>query len=357
MRIIQIIDSLEVGGAERMAINYANSLAKKVTFSGLVATRKEGNLKSQIDNKVNYLFLNKKRAVDLSAVFKLKSYCKKYQVEYIHSHGTSYFNAFLLKLVYPKIKIIWHDHNGERSNQQLKQNKSLWFCSKFFSGIVVVNHALENWCIHNLNFKEVLYLPNFTLFSNSENKVTFLKGESGKRVLCLANLRHPKNHSLLLEVAIKIKKEYPDWTFHLVGNDLEDAYSGQLKETIRINNLKESVYIYGLKNDTDHIIQQATICVLTSVSEGLPVALLEYGLYKKPVVSTRVGEIPLIVKDGENGFIVPSNDVGLFYNALEKLIIDSNLRDSLGESLYKTVSENNSENAVINQYLDWINKL
>lgn len=61
MRIVQIIDSLEVGGAERMAVNYANALSGKISFSGLVVTRKEGDLRSKIDKKVDYLFLNKKK--------------------------------------------------------------------------------------------------------------------------------------------------------------------------------------------------------------------------------------------------------------------------------------------------------
>ena len=60
MRILQLIDSLEAGGAERMAVNYANALATTLEFSSLVATRKEGPLLGEIDSKVIYLFLNKK---------------------------------------------------------------------------------------------------------------------------------------------------------------------------------------------------------------------------------------------------------------------------------------------------------
>ena len=44
MRIVQIIDSLEIGGAEKMAVNYANALSERIVFSGLVTTRREGNL-------------------------------------------------------------------------------------------------------------------------------------------------------------------------------------------------------------------------------------------------------------------------------------------------------------------------
>ena len=61
MRVVQIIDSLDAGGAERMAVNYANAMANEIEFSGLVTTRKEGDLKPQISINVSYLFLKKKR--------------------------------------------------------------------------------------------------------------------------------------------------------------------------------------------------------------------------------------------------------------------------------------------------------
>jgi len=71
MRIVQIIDSLAVGGAEKMAVNYANALSGKIEFSGLVATRAEGTLKNQLHEAVSYLFLNRKKVIDFGAIFKL----------------------------------------------------------------------------------------------------------------------------------------------------------------------------------------------------------------------------------------------------------------------------------------------
>ena len=72
MRIVQVIDSLEVGGAEKMAVNYANALSERIDFSGLIATRAEGNLKKQLNGKVSYLFLNRKGTIDFSAALRLK---------------------------------------------------------------------------------------------------------------------------------------------------------------------------------------------------------------------------------------------------------------------------------------------
>lgn len=357
MKILQLIDSLDAGGAEMMAVSYANALNDQIEFSGIVATRKEGELKGKIENPSHYMFLNRKKVIDFNAVLNLKKYIKKNKIDFIHAHGTSFFIAVLTKIIYPKIKVVWHDHSGERANQNRDKNMLLRYCSFLFSGCVVVNHSLEDWAKKNLKSKNILYLPNFTRFNALEEKITSLKGEENKRIVCLANLREPKNHQMLVNVAALLVDQYPDWTFHFIGNDLNDNYSLQLKKSITQNSLNEIVYIYGLKMDTANIINQSTIAVLSSTSEGLPVALLEYGLLKKAVVATAVGEIPLIIKNGKNGFIVPPNEVELFLEFLIKLIENSNLRSEMGNALYKTIYQNHSQESVINQYLNWLVKI
>ena len=107
MRILQLIDSLEAGGAERMAVNYANALQKKLGFSALCTTREEGQLKAMLSPEVGYLFLGKKKALDFKAILKLRSYVKKNKIEFIHAHSSSFFTAVLLKNEPVWISEIW----------------------------------------------------------------------------------------------------------------------------------------------------------------------------------------------------------------------------------------------------------
>ena len=357
MKIVQIIDSLEIGGAEKMAINYANALSKKVEFSGLVATRAEGNLKSQLNSSVSYLFLNKKSILDFVSVFKLRNYCKKNKVQYLQPHSSSYFTALLVKIIYPKVTIIWHDHNGLSEFISSEKSFALKIASFFFKGIIVVNYKLKDWAEKELNCKKIIYLPNFTTFDNAIVNETILNGIDGKRIVCLANLRDQKNHFFLLEIADKLKKSHADWTVHLIGKDFQDEYSNKIRKLILDNKLEKNVFIYGSKNDVQNILKQSDIAILTSKSEGLPVSLIEYGLSKKAVVTTNVGEIPLIIKDNFNGFIVKADDANSFYEQLLKLIGNSNLRIQMGEALYQTIIENNSKEAVIANYLSWVESL
>lgn len=357
MRILQIIDSLDIGGAEKMAVNYANSLAVAIEFSGLVATRKEGHLKTQIHSNVDYLFLRKKKTIDLPAIFRLRKYCKANKINYLQAHSSSFLTAFLVKLTLPGIKIIWHDHNGLSEFISNKKSMVLQFCSYFFKGIVVVNYQLKNWAEKTLHCKNCIYLPNYTILNTSEQKETLLLGNQGKKIVCLANFRFQKNHFLLIDVAKKLKISHPDWSFHLIGKDFNDDYSAKIKQAVADNILENTVFIYGSKTDTQNIIEQSDIAILTSQSEGLPVALLEYGMNKKPVVATKVGEIPMIIKDGINGRIVDNYDDEAFYHALTDLIDDQEMRIGVGNQLFETIVENNSETAVIKNYLNWINTI
>lgn len=350
MRILQLIDSLETGGAERMAVNYANILSQKIELSALIATRAGGGLESQIDSKVVFEILNKKSTIDFKSIKSLYRFCKFNKINWIHAHSSSFFLAVIIKCLLPSIKIVWHDHYGTKSQITRLFKYSLFISKHLFSVILVVNDDLKKWSETILKHKKVYYLPNFT-FSNNFLAFTELSFKYSKKILCLANLRFQKNHELLLKVASVIKNKYPHWTFHLVGDNKNDGYAENIKQMIKTNQLENNVFIYGSKQDIDNIIIQSDICVLTSRIEGLPVSLIEYGKNKKPVVCTAVGEIPNIINN-QNGFIVPSDDVDAFVNALVSLIENPELRKTMGENLYKTIQNDFSAEIIIEKYLD-----
>lgn len=353
MRILQLIDSLEAGGAEKMAVNYANSLLDYFSFSSLVVSRKEGLLKEQLKKEVAYLFLKKKAAFDLMAILKLRAFVKQNRIDLIHAHGTSFFLAFLVKMTMPRLKIIWHDHYGNSEFLEKRKTLAIKFCSLFFYGILSVNTKLEAWARNKLYAKRIVYLPNFVSFEDSEESQTVLKGEAGKRIICLANLRPQKNHFLLLEVAKKIKAKFPDWSFHMVGKDFNDAYSKEIKKMVSAG-LSETVFLYDSRKDIQNILQQSEIAVLTSSSEGLPVALLEYGYYQKAVVATDVGQISAVITDHANGFLVDSSDEIAFCAKLELLLTDALLREQFGKALKSTIDERHTAAAILDRYLKFI---
>ncbi|MCV9927473.1 glycosyltransferase [Flavobacterium sp. LS1R49] len=357
MRIVQIIDSLEAGGAERMAVNYANALSKKIEFSGLIVSRKEGLLFNQIAKNVSYLFLKKKKTIDFQAVSRLRKYLKNNKVDVIHAHSSSFFIAVLVKLTLPKIKIIWHDHYGISQDLSSRKNLGLKLGSLSFTGIISVNSALKDWAKSYLWCSNLVYFPNFVVDSSVSAEKQSLHGFAGKRIVCVANLRPQKNHELLIDVANSIKDKFPDWTFHLFGKDFEDSYSDKLKKKIDDLKLQKTVFFYGTTDNVGSALEQCQIAVLPSLSEGLPLAILEYGIFKLPVVATNVGEISKIITSEKEGLIVESDNLNEFVAALEKLIVDQKMRDEVAVALHNNVQLNFSETTIIKEYLLWLKSL
>ena len=348
MKILQLIDSLEAGGAERMAVNYANSLGSRIEFSALAATRKEGPLKERLNENVSYLFLERKRTFDFKAVSKLKKFIKEQQIQIIHAHGTSFFLAVLLKLTYPKIKIVWHDHHGGRAAQSIYKNKILKSCSRFFDAVVVVNTELKSWAMANLTVKNILYLPNFAVKDGNEKKRTILKGEEGKRIVCLSNLRNPKNHIVLLEAFFNLGLKNKGWSLHFVGKEYNDDYSLQLKQFIKNNDLDNSVFIYGSAPDVYNILEQGSIGVLASLYEGFPVTLLEYGLSDLAVVSTNVGYCSEIIQDEKTGLVFDPTDRKKLEIQLDRMVRDKEFRMEMAAALNESIQLKYSEEIVMN---------
>ncbi|MDB2463046.1 glycosyltransferase, partial [Algibacter sp.] len=315
MRVLQLIDSLEAGGAERVAVNIANGLSSKIEASFLCATRKEGFLKESLLPEVGYVFLNKKKAIDFKAIKRLNSIIKKHDIQIIHAHSTSFFLATMARLINSKLVIVWHDHYGDSEYLENRKFKVLNRCSKCFSHIFSVNETLKTWAHVKLKFKNVSYLPNFAAINRTEGE-TKLKGVSRKRIVCLANLRPQKDHIMLFSAFEKVLKSYPEWTLHCVGKDLMDDYSKEVQNSIKKLGLDNAVYLYGSRPDVYNILKQSEIGVLSSKSEGLPLALLEYGFAKLAVVSTTAGECKTVINHKNNGLLVEPNSPNELAKAL-----------------------------------------
>lgn len=356
MKVLQLIDSLHAGGAERVAVNFANALVLKTDGSFICATREEGVLKNSINKSVSYLFLNKKYTLDIRAIKRLHNYVRINDIDIIHAHSSSFFLATLVKFLNKKLKIVWHDHYGNSEFLEDRKSAVLRFCSKYFSQVFCVNEDLVSWGKNYLSNNNIKYLPNYAVLDNSIPE-TELYGLNDKRIVCLANFRPQKDHFTLIEAFNSILVNFPEWSLHCVGKDFNDEYSLKIKEKIHKLGLSKNVYLYNSKSDISNILKQCQIGVLSSKSEGLPLALLEYGLANLAVISTNVGDCKKVIQNNVNGILVEKNNFKTFGESLELLISTPEIRNKFSENLNSFVKESWSEKAVIFKLCNYYNKL
>lgn len=354
MKILHLIDSLNPGGAERMAVSYVNVLAEQGVEAHLWATREEGLLKGTLKPEVHYRFLKRKGPVGFKALFAASRQIKKENIRLIHAHSTSWFFGTLLKWLNPSVKLVWHDHYGSRYLSDKQLNKTLIYCSRYFDRTFAVNRDLVHWHHTHLKQSQNEYIPNFVI-SPSRKFLADSKNNTSKIIVCVANLRKPKNHHLLIQAFANVHKIAPEWKLQLIGKQIADAYSDSLQELINHYSLEGVVTLFGEQGDIYNRLQYATIGVLSSDMEGLPMTILEYALAGLPVVTTDVGFCGEVIQ--ENGKLVPPGDAEALASALLEYIQQPQLRQNDARLLKQHVLKHYTEAAVMPLVLEHYSEL
>ena len=158
------------------------------------------------------------------------------------------------------------------------------------------------------------------------------------RILCVARLVKVKNHALLLRACALLKERGLRFRCVLVGDGAE---RGQLQARRAELRLEDVVEISGAASQAGVLEhwRQATIGVLTSSSEGMPVALMEAAACGVPVVATAVGGVAELVENGRTGLVVPEGDADALAEALERLLRKPDTAREMGRAARRRAEE------------------
>ncbi|TVP58433.1 MAG: glycosyltransferase family 1 protein [Gemmatimonadales bacterium] len=164
----------------------------------------------------------------------------------------------------------------------------------------------------------------------------------------VANLaRSVKGGKYLIEALPIIARECPEARVLLVGHT---EGLDPLLERAEALDVRDRLIVTGFRSDVDRLYPLMTVSVLTSLSEGLSITLLESMRNGLPVVATRVGGNPEVVEDGETGILVPPGDPEAFGSAVVKLLGDPALRKSMGRAGRDRVKRHFSISTVARRY-------
>lgn len=312
MRILQLVDSLAIGGGERMAVNIANYFHSEGVSHLLVVSRDTGPLSELIVAQNELKFLKKKSFFDLRSFLSLLKLVSSFKPTHIHAHDSSIYWASGIKLFFPKLKIIWHAHYGGLIGDDKRFGKNIPRIARFIDLMVAVNEELVDWAKKELPIiKHAVFIPNFPFIPQLEKVKS-----SEDLIICIANLKPPKNHFLLVKAFSRFVEKFPSYELELIGSQEDTEYTQQLKELIITLGLTEKIKLIGPKIDLISFFQRAKFAVLSSEVEGLPVSLLELGLAEVPVISSEVGYCGELLGFGEFGYLFPSGNEDLLVESM-----------------------------------------
>ena len=178
-------------------------------------------------------------------------------------------------------------------------------------------------------------LQKFSSFSGAGVREEFGLPADRQLIGVVGRLHEQKAHGdLFRALALLPQVRAGELTCLVVGTgDLLDSLKQQVKEL----GLETTVLFTGMRKDVPRLVASLDAFVMSSHWEGLPIALLEAMASSKAVLCTRVGGIPDVVTDGDNGLLVDAGDVAGFAQQLGRLLQDADLRLRLGRRARETV--------------------
>ncbi len=170
----------------------------------------------------------------------------------------------------------------------------------------------------------------------------------------IARLVAVKGHRYLLDAFKMVLHAHPAARLLIVG---DGVLKGRLVAYARDIGISANVIFAGLRYDIPRVISACDIITLSSLNEGLGIAILEAMAMKKPVVASDSGGIPEIVKDGEAGYLVPPKDPAAMAERIGALIDDPAASRSMGENGLKKINASFSIEAKIDELERLYNEL
>lgn len=345
MKVIQLIDSLEIGGAERMCVNIANTFSANNISNAIVVTRPPYTLRNQLNSQTQLFTAHKNSRWDVFSFRQIHKFIRHYKPDVIHAHSTTILWACFLKILNPKVTLLWHDHFGNRS--MASDNFIHRLLSFFLFGIITVNESLTQFHREKMFVPEnrIQYIPNFP----SLDMPSSVQKEPSTMIIN-ANFIPVKDHLTLLKALALVKTRGIPFTLIMIGKEVDTAYTRQLKEFTEAHELTNSVVFKGQISTIEPFLAQASIGVLTSLSEGLPVSMLEYGMAGLAVVCTDVGQCSTVLGKGKFGWIIPPSNVEQLADTLEQLLKHPEQAQIKAKKFQYHVSENYSAGRFLQEY-------
>ncbi len=260
--------------------------------------------------------------------------------------GKVFYRDFLFVLC---IKIfgvtpIYHLH-GKGIDLKAKNRFDLFLYRFTFrnSNIIHLSNGLLNREINPLNVKNCNCKVVENGIVNKNANIDFSKhNDEVVKILFLSHVILSKGIQVLLDAILLLSKKNLNFVVHVVGGFYDSLYKTEIENYIIQNNLSKWVQFHGPKygDDKYKFLKECHIFVHPTLDDAFPLVLLEAMQFGLPIISTYEGAIPEIIDNGATGILIKQNDSVELSANIEKLILERDLRISMGTMGFNKFSQN-----------------
>lgn len=298
---------------------------------------------------------------DLACISSIRHYVAGQDVDIIHSHG--YREDIYSLLAFTGKKKCATNHLWKKINFTLKLYAFAdALCLSKFDLIVAVSRPInqEMARLPFLRHKRLVTIPNgidirrFYARSQTTLRQDLAIPQGTVLLGTLSSLTAEKGHRYLLEALSILTKDAAEFRLLIAGEGPERQRIGNLAKALR---LTSQLTFLGTRTDTEQLLAGLDVFVLPSLSEGLPMALLEAMATGLAVVASDVGDVSQIVHHNETGFLVESGNPKALADAIRQLLNDPELRRRLGTAAAGFIRDHYSAQTMARRYCEQYEQL
>lgn len=319
-KILFYISTIREGGAARVMVNLANQFCKE-NYKVIFVTNFPDKNEYILDKKIKRISIEEKEFTgnclikNFTRIRVLRLLIKSHKPEYAISFmAENNFRLILSNLFTTTKSIISIRTDPKRKYRSFKGfflGKVLY---RLANGIVFQTKEAQDF------FPKAIQEKSAIIFNPvADNFYRIIRSKQPQNIITCGRLSIAKRQELLIKAFSHLVNKFPQENLLIYGEGKQKKY---LEEWIAKLNLQNRVFLMGQSNNIAEILSQAKVFVLSSDYEGMPNALMEAMAVGVPSVSTDCpcGGPRDLIKDGQNGLLVPCNNEKKLTLAMEKLL-------------------------------------
>ncbi len=355
--ILHTIETGGPGGAETVLLNLASGLDPE-RFRSLALLTEDRWLRKKLEEKgVETRITPQERSYDLGYVRAMARLIREEHVNLIHSHlpGQNFYSCLAAWWTRRKAIVTYHGPVELSGAHTLRQAIKLRWVRHAAAAVVVVCDYVAKM-LSGLGFPsdKVVRIyngidagPSAGARGGFRKELCLLNG--APLVGMVANIRRTKGYDYFVRAARQVTEVVPDAHFVAVG-EVDPGLGGGLMNLVRELGLENNFHWLGFRDDVPAILRDLDLFVLSSTSEGFPLAALEAMAASKPVVLTRSGGTEEIVENGRTGVLVEPGDSRELASRISELLRNREQASELGAAARAKILKDFSLTAMIARY-------
>lgn len=339
MRILQVITSLQIGGAEHVVVHLTKLLRKKGHTVDVVAFNgEETAFMRELEETGCRIYKLGKGFYNLSYIPKLRKIMREYDIIHTHNSSPQLFAAIANIGLGKTLITTEHSTNNRKREHPMFSFVDKWMYGKYAKVVTISRIAEDKLCNYlgiSTNQTSDSLRDKITTINNGVDVNAFYHAESlpemahrGKFVtVMVAGFREAKDQETVIRAIAQLPDEYELW---LVGDGVRRL---EIEAEVVKQNVKGRVKLLGIRSDVPQMLKSADVIVMSSHWEGLSLSNIEGMSSGKPFVASEVNGLKEVTAG--YGILFPHGDAEALAGIIRKLHDDSAYYRQVAERCYQ----------------------